>query len=388
MNFLPQFVLFQIIHKSKSYYLAIMKYDYLIVGAGFAGSVMAERLASQLDKKVLVVEKRNHIAGNAYDEYDEHGILVHRYGPHIFHTNSRKVFDYLSQFTEWILYEHKVLAKLNGELYPIPINRITLNKLYDLNLQTEKDAEDFYNKVKEKRYPISNSEDIIVNQVGTDLFEKFFKHYTKKQWNLEPHKLSAFVCGRIPVRTNDDCRYFTDTYQFMPKDGYTKMFKKMLAHKNIEIALNTDYKKIINDIKFGKLIYTGPIDYFFEYEFGKLPYRSIRFEYRNFNMEYYQETAQINYVNHSEKYTRVVEHKYLSGQKARDTTVSFEYPQNEGEPFYPVPTEENRQTYLQYLNRAKELQNVLFLGRLAEYQYYNMDQVVANTLKSFEGIGN
>ena len=215
-----------------------MKYDYLIVGAGFAGSVMAERLASQQDKKVLVVEKRNHIAGNAYDEYDEHGILVHRYGPHIFHTNSKKVFDYLSQFTEWIPYEHKVLAKLNGSLYPIPINRITVNKLYDKNFTTEKEVADFFESVREKRYPILNSEDIIVNQVGVDLFEKFFRYYTKKQWNLEPKELSPSVCGRIPVRTNDDCRYFTDKYQFMPKEGYTKMFEKILAHKNIEVVLN------------------------------------------------------------------------------------------------------------------------------------------------------
>ena len=363
-----------------------MKYDYLIIGAGFAGSVMAERLATQLDKKVLIVEKRPHIGGNAYDEYDEHGILVHRYGPHIFHTNSKKVFDYLSQFTEWIPYEHKVLAKLDGKLYPIPINRITLNKLYNLEFQTDKDVEEFYKKVREKRYPIKNSEDIIVNQVGTDLFEKFFKHYTKKQWNLEPKELSASVCGRIPVRTNDDCRYFTDKYQFMPKDGYTKMFERILSHKNIEVVLNTDYKKITNDIKFNKLIYTGPIDYFFDYEFGKLPYRSIRFEYRNFDMEYYQTTAQVNYVNHSEEYTRVVEHKYLSGQRAKDTTVSFEYPQSDGEPFYPIPTEKNRQIYLKYSNQAKNLQNVQFVGRLAEYQYYNMDQVIANTLKKSEEI--
>ena len=364
-----------------------MKYDYLIIGAGFAGSVMAERLALQFNKKVIIVEKRNHIGGNAYDEFDEHGILVHRYGPHIFHTNSKKVFDYLSRFTEWIPYEHRVLAKLNGKLYPIPINRITLNKLYNLNLQTEKDVEEYYKRVREKRYPIKNSEDIIVNQVGTDLFEKFFKHYTKKQWNLYPNELSASVCGRIPVRTNDECRYFTDKYQFMPKEGYTKMFEKMLSNKNIEIVLDTDYNKIINDIKFDKLIYTGPIDYFFDYEFGKLPYRSIRFEYKNFDMEYYQTTAQVNYVNRSEKYTRVVEHKYLSGQKVKDTTVSFEYPQSDGEPFYPIPTDENRQKYLNYFGEANKLKNVKFIGRLAEYQYYNMDQVVANTLKIFEEIG-
>ncbi len=257
----------------------------LIVGAGFAGSVAAERLASKHNKKVLIVEKRNHIGGNAYDEYDEHGILVHKYGPHIFHTNSKKVFEYLSQFTEWRFYEHKVLAKLNNELYPIPINRTTINKLYNKNFNTDEEVMSFYNSVREKRYPILNSEDIIVNQVGIDLYEKFFKFYTKKQWNLDPTELSPSVCGRIPVRTNDDDRYFTDKYQFMPKDGYTKMFEKMLSHKNIEVVLNTNYKDIIDDIKFDKMIYTGPIDYFFDYKYGKLPYRSIRFEWENINKE-------------------------------------------------------------------------------------------------------
>lgn len=361
-----------------------MKYDCLIVGAGFAGSVMAERLASQRDKKVLVVEKRNHIAGNAYDEYDEHGILVHRYGPHIFHTNSKEVFEYLSKFTEWIPYEHKVLAKIGNELYPIPINRITLNKLYSLNLKTEEEVKDYFEKVKEKRFPILNSEDIIVNQVGKDLFEKFFKHYTKKQWNLEPKELSSSVCGRIPVRTNDDCRYFTDKYQFMPKEGYTKMFEKILNHKNIEVILNTDYKSIIDTIKFDKMIYTGPIDYFFDYKFGKLPYRSIRFEFKNFQQKQFQQTAQINYVEKSVDHSRVIEHKLLNQQDSDWTTVSFEYAQQEGEPFYPIPTEENRNKYLQYKKEAEKINNIIFCGRLTEYQYFNMDQVVANTLKIFE----
>jgi len=361
-----------------------MKYDYLIVGAGFAGSVMAENLASQLDKKVLIVEKRNHIGGNAYDEYDEHGILVHRYGPHIFHTNSKKVFDYLSQFTEWRAYEHKVLAKLSGELYPIPINRITINKLYNLNLHTAKEVEEFYKKVKEKRYPINNSEDIIVNQVGIDLFEKFFKHYTKKQWNLEPSELSASVCGRIPVRTNDDCRYFTDKYQFMPKDGYTKMFEKMLSNKNIEIALNTNYKKIINDVKFDKLIYTGPIDYFFDYEFGKLPYRSIRFEFKNYKEKIMQESAVVNHVDKVVPYTRVSEYKYLTGQIIETTSLSYEYSIKDGEAYYPIPNNANNELLKLYQIKASKLENVIFCGRLAEYQYYNMDQVVAKIMIIFQ----
>ena len=361
-----------------------MQYDYLIVGAGFAGAVMAERLASQKNKKVLVVEKRNHIAGNAYDEYNEHGILVHRYGPHIFHTNSKKVFEYLSQFTEWRPYEHKVLAKLNGELYPIPINRITVNKLYNKNFSKDEEVAEFFDSVREKRNPILNSEDIIVNQVGVDLFEKFFRYYTRKQWNLEPRDLSPSVCGRIPVRTNDDCRYFTDKYQYMPKDGYTKMFERMLAHKNIEVILNTDYKTIVDDVKFDKMIYTGPIDYFFDYEFGKLPYRSIRFEWETLEQEYYQETAQVNYTGNDVEFTRVVEHKYLSGQKGSNTMISREYATYDGEPFYPIPNENNQRIYKQYKNETNKLTSVLFMGRLAEYQYYNMDQVTANTLNQFE----
>ena len=359
-------------------------YDYLIVGAGFAGAVMAERLASQLNKKIIIVEKRNHIGGNAYDEYDENGILVHRYGPHIFHTNSKQVFDYLSQFTEWRFYEHKVLAQLKDKLYPIPINRITLNKLYNLNLQTEKDVKNYYDSVIEKRNPIKNSEDIIVNQVGNDLFEKFFLHYTKKQWNREPKELSPTVCGRIPVRTNDDCRYFTDKYQFMPKDGYTKMFEKILKNKNIEIVLNTDYKSILNDIKFDKLIYTGPIDNFFDYELGKLPYRSLSFEYKTFDLEFYQTAAQVNYVDNQSPFSRVVEHKYLSNQTSEKTVVSFEYSMTDGEPYYPVPTNENRNLYEKYLQTAKKLESIIFLGRLAEYQYYNMDQVIASALFTIE----
>jgi len=361
-----------------------MKYDFLIIGAGFAGSVMAERIASQLNKKVLIVEKRNHIAGNAFDEFDEHGILVHRYGPHIFHTNSKEVFDYLSQFTEWFPYEHKVLAKLKGELYPIPINRITINKLYNLNLTTDKEVEEFYEKVREKRYPITNSEDIIVNQVGYDLFDKFFKHYTKKQWNLEPKELSASVCGRIPVRTNEDSRYFTDKYQFMPKDGYTKMFERMLNHKNIEVVLNTDYKSILDSVKFDKMIYTGPIDYFFDYKYGKLPYRSIRFEFKNIKEKIVQKSAVYNFVDTSVDFSRVTEYKYFTEKHSDTTTLSYEYFQDKGEPFYPIPTEENRVQYNLYKKETEQLKNVLFCGRLAEYQYYNMDQVVINVLQKIK----
>ncbi|MCK9424624.1 MAG: UDP-galactopyranose mutase [Ignavibacteriaceae bacterium] len=357
-----------------------MRYDYLIIGAGFAGSVMAERLASQFDKKILLVEKRNHIGGNAFDEYDEYGILVHKYGPHIFHTNSKEVFDYLSQFTEWRFYEHKVLANYQGDLFPIPINRTTINKFFDLHLTTEGEVKNFLSTKIEKRFPILNSEDIIINQVGRELFEAFFKNYTKKQWNLFPHELSPSVCGRIPVRFNDDSRYFTDKYQFMPKDGYTKMFEKMLSRKNIEIALNTDYKNVLNEIKFDKMIYTGPIDSFFDYEFGKLPYRSIKFDYEHYEKQNHQSTGQVNHVDMEEEFTRVTEYKYLTLQEAKTTTISREYSLKEGEPFYPIPTDANRALYLKYRHKTEQEKNVIFCGRLAEYQYYNMDQVVANCL--------
>ncbi len=359
-----------------------MKYDYLIVGAGFAGSVAAERLASQHNKKVLVVEKRNHIGGNAYDEFDEHGILVHRYGPHIFHTNSKEVFEYLSQFTEWRKYEHKVLANLNGELYPIPINRTTINKLYNKEYTTDDEVQKFYDSVREKRNPILNSEDIIVNQVGQDLYEKFFRYYTKKQWALDPSELSPSVCGRIPIRTNTDDRYFTDKFQFMPKDGYTKMFEKMLTHPNIEIKLDTNYKDIMNEIQFDKMIYTGPIDYFFDYKFGKLPYRSLTFKWENIKTEFYQKATSVNFVD-SEKYTRITEHKYFSNQKSDTTTITKEYPKMEGEPYYPIPNEKNVAEFKLYKSEAEKLKNTIFLGRLAEYKYYNMDQVVGKVLTQF-----
>ncbi len=359
-----------------------MGYDYLIVGAGFAGSVAAERLASK-GKKILLVEKRSHIGGNAYDEYDEHGILVHRYGPHIFHTNSKKVFDYLSRFTEWRKYEHRVLAKLDGEFYPIPINRTTINKLYGKNFQSDSEVQGFYDSVKKDFSKITNSEEKIVSQVGKDLFEKFFKHYTKKQWGIEARELEPDVLGRIPVRTNTDDRYFTDKYQFMPKEGYTKMFEKMLNHPNIEIVLNTDYKTILDDVKFKKMIYTGPIDYFFDYKFGKLPYRSIRFEYKYFDMEYFQPTAQVNYVGEDVDFTRVVEHKRLSGNVTEGTTVSFEHPNETDEPFYPIPTSENQNLFAKYKHEAQKLSDVYFFGRLAEYKYYNMDRVVEAVIERY-----
>lgn len=359
-------------------------FDYLIVGAGFAGAVIAERLASCAGKKVLIIDKRNHIGGNTYDYYDNHGILVHKYGPHIFHTNSREVFEYLSQFTAWRPYEHRVLASVDGMLVPMPINLNTINELYGLHLCTA-EVETWLQSKAEKRVSLRTSEDVVVNKVGRELYEKFFRGYTKKQWNLDPSELDASVTARIPVRANRDNRYFTDTYQAMPLQGYTKMFERMLDHTNIKVMLNTDYKEIENNIPYKKMIYTGPVDYYFDYCYGKLPYRSIEFQFQTLDKAIFQPTGTINYPN-EHAYTRVTEFKYLTGQQHPKTTVVYEYPKAEGDPYYPVPRPENAEIYNKYYLLTKELKDVYFTGRLATYKYYNMDQVVAQSLTLFKKI--
>ncbi len=357
-------------------------FDYLIVGAGFAGSVLAERLASRAGKKVLLVEKRDHIGGNAYDYHNKDGILIHKYGPHIFHTNSREVFDYLGQFTPWRPYEHKVLASVDGQLVPIPINQNTINQLYGLNLSSD-EVETFLNSKAEKISPVKTSEDVVISKVGKELYEKFFKGYTKKQWDLDPSELDASVTARVPTRTNKDDRYFTDTYQAMPLYGYTKMFQKMLSHPNIKIMLNTDYKEIMDIIPYQHMIYTGPIDNFFNYCYGPLPYRSLNFKFETIEAEFYQPTGTVNYPN-EHAYTRITDFKYLTGQKHHKTTVVYEYPVAEGDPYYPVPRPENAEIYKKYQQLASSMTNTFFVGRLATYKYYNMDQVVAQALTLFK----
>lgn len=356
-------------------------FDYLIVGAGFAGSVLAERLAST-GKKILIVDKRDHIGGNAYDYYNKDGILIHKYGPHIFHTNSREVFDYLSQFTQWRPYEHRVLASVDGQLVPIPINQNTINNLYGLNLSSDQ-VEAYYNSKAEKISPVRTSEDVVVSKVGRELYEKFFRGYTKKQWNLDPCELDASVTARVPARTNRDDRYFTDIYQAMPLHGYTKMFQEMLSHPNIKIMLNTDYKEVMDFIPYQHMIYTGPVDSFFNYCFGKLPYRSLEFKFETVDSEFYQSTGTINYPN-EHAYTRITEFKYLTGQKHNKTTIVYEYPVAEGDPYYPVPRSENAEIYKKYQQLATSMTNTFFVGRLATYKYYNMDQVVAQALTLFK----
>lgn len=360
-------------------------FDWLIVGAGFAGSVLAERLASQRNERVLLIDRRPHIGGNAYDRYDAAGILMHVYGPHIFHTNSDDVVAYLSQFTRWRTYEHRVLACVDGTLYPIPINRTTVNRLYGLNLQSDEAVEAFYQSQAEPRETIASSEDVIVGRVGRDLYEKFFRHYTRKQWGLDPSELDRSVTSRVPIRTNEDDRYFGDTFQAMPRDGYTRMFEAMLAHPNIKVMLNTDFNEIRHAIPYKRLIYTGPIDEFFGYRFGRLPYRSLRFDHQTLDQEWLQPVAVVNYPQ-QEPYTRVTEYKHLTGQTAPVTSITYEYPSATGDPYYPVPNDATAAIYRDYDALAHTLENAWFVGRLATYRYYNMDQVVAQALATFRRI--
>ena len=362
-------------------------FDYLIVGAGFAGSVLAERLANGSGKKVLICDKRSHIAGNAFDFYNDEGILIHKYGPHIFHTNSKEVFDYLSRFTEWREYQHRVLASVDGMLLPIPINLDTINKLYGLNL-TAFQVEDFFEKLAEKCDVIRTSEDVVVSKVGRELYEKFFKNYTRKQWGLDPSELDASVTSRVPTRTNRDDRYFTDSYQAMPKHGFTKMFEKILDSPNIKIMLNCDYREIINQFSFKEMIYTGPVDAFFDYRYGKLPYRSLEFKHETHDTEQFQSAPVVNFPN-EQAFTRITEFKYLTGQEHKKTSIVYEFPQAAGDPYYPIPRRENADIYVKYKTLADSRPDVHFVGRLATYKYYNMDQIVAQALMTYgkiEGI--
>ncbi|HYW21933.1 MAG TPA: UDP-galactopyranose mutase [Nodularia sp. (in: cyanobacteria)] len=359
-------------------------FDYLIVGAGFSGSVIAERLATQSGKKVLIVDKRNHIGGNAYDHYNENGILIHKYGPHIFHTNSREVFEYLSRFTEWRAYEHRVLASVDGQLVPIPINLDTINKLYGMNLNSF-EVENFYESLAETIEYIRTSEDVVVSKVGRVLYEKFFRGYTRKQWGLDPSELDKSVIARIPTRTNRDNRYFTDSYQAMPLHGFTRMFENMLNHPNIKVMLNTDYQEIEKAIPCREMVYTGPVDEFFDYRYGKLPYRSLDFKHETHNTEVFQPAPVINYPN-EHLYTRVTEFKYLTGQEHSKTSVVYEFPKAEGDPYYPVPRPENQEIYKQYKALADTTPRISFVGRLATYKYYNMDQCVAQALSVYKQI--
>ncbi|USI74997.1 UDP-galactopyranose mutase [Sphingomonas morindae] len=355
-------------------------YDVMVVGAGFAGAVMAERLARESGKRVLVVDRRPHIAGNAFDHEDEAGILIHQYGPHIFHTNSAEIFDYLSRFTEWRPYAHRVLADVNGLLVPMPINRTTLNRLYGLDLDSDEAAAAFLASRAEPVEVVRSSADVVISAVGRELYETFFQGYTRKQWGMDPSELDKSVTARVPTRTNCDDRYFTDQYQAMPAKGFTHMFARMLDHPNIDLLLGVDYAEAREAYPHDHLVFTGPIDEYFGYRFGKLPYRSLRFQHETVDREWVQEVAVINHPAPDTPYTRVTEYKHLTGQSAPRSSITYEYPSAEGDPYYPIPRAENQALFKRYEALALAQADVTFVGRLATYRYYNMDQVVGQAL--------
>jgi UDP-galactopyranose mutase len=357
-------------------------FDWLIVGAGFAGSVLAERLATQRNERVLVIDRRPHVGGNAYDRYNEDGLLIHEYGPHIFHTNSAQIFDYLSNFTEWRDYSHRVLAEVDGQLVPIPINRTTINCLYGLSLTCDEEAEAWLAARAEPVETIRTSEDVVVSKVGRELYEKFFRGYTRKQWGLDPSELDKSVTARVPTRTCTDDRYFADRFQVMPKHGFTRMFERMLRHPNIKIMLQADYRDLQTIVPHKRVIYTGQIDEYFDFCYGKLPYRSLAFEHVTLNKAWHQPVAVVNYPQ-TQDYTRVTEYKHLTGQEHSKTALTYEYPTDVGDPYYPVPRAENQELYKRYEELANATPDVWFVGRLATYRYYNMDQVVGQALATF-----
>ncbi len=358
-------------------------YDYLIVGAGFAGSVLAERLASDGGKRVLLCDRRPHIGGNAYDFHDASGILVHKYGPHIFHTNSDAVFSYLSRFTAWRSYEHRVLADVAGTLLPIPINRTTLNGLYGLDLRNDAQAAAFLASRAENLEAIISSKDVVVATVGSDLYRAFFEGYTRKQWGLDPSELDKSVTARIPTRTDTDDRYFQDSIQAMPLHGYTQMFENILDHDNIDILLEAEFSAVRKDYKAAHTIFTGPIDEYYGYRFGALPYRSLQFQHETHDKRRVQPVGVINYPSEEIPYTRITEYKHLTGQVHPKTSVSYEFACAEGDPYYPIPRPENQALFKRYEQLANASPNVTFVGRLGTYKYYNMDQVVGQALATY-----
>jgi UDP-galactopyranose mutase len=360
-----------------------VRYAYCVVGAGLAGATMAERLASQLDATVLVVDKRTHLAGNAHDPLDAGGLRYHAYGPHIFHTNASHVVEYLSQFTRWRPYEHRVLARVGDTLLPIPINRTTLARLAGRDLD-DAAAAAYLAARAEPLERIASSRDAIVARVGRELYETFFAGYTRKQWGLDATQLDASVCGRIPTRTNDDDRYFTDRFQAMPVDGYDALVRAMLDHPRIDVALGCDFAAIDGRVAFDHVVYTGPVDEFFDHRFGALPYRSLRFEFATVPIDEGLPVGCVNEPDEATPYTRTTDYRHLTGAQGTHTILSREYAQAQGEPYYPIPAPETRELSRKYAALAAAQRHVTFVGRLAEYRYYNMDQVVASALTAFE----
>jgi UDP-galactopyranose mutase len=352
--------------------------DYLIVGAGFAGATCARALADA-GLRCLVIDQRPYVGGNAHDRFDAHGVRVHSHGPHIFHTNAEKVFEWLSRFTAWRPYEHRVLAEVDGQQLPMPINRTTINRLYGLDLD-EAGVAAFLEARREPRSTLATSEDVVLNSVGRELCDKFFSGYTRKQWGRELNALSAGVAARIPTRCDDDDRYFTDRFQAMPLDGYTALFERMLAHPLVNVLTDTAYASVEHRVARRGTVYTGPIDAFFGHCFGHLPYRSLRFEHAHIaGLGQYQRVGTVNYPN-EHAFTRVTEFRHLTGQPHSGTSIVREYPCAEGDPYYPIPSDGSQAMYQRYAALAATTPRVHFVGRLAQYRYYNMDQAVAAAL--------
>ena len=367
-----------------------LEYDIVIIGAGISGLVLAERYANVLNKKVLIIEKRNHIGGNCYDFINKNNILVPKYGPHFFHTNEKKVWKYVNKFSKFRNYEHRVLSNVDDKLVPVPVNINTMNKLFNLNIKNEKEMKSWLTKNTEKIKDPKNSEEAALARVGKNLYEKLFKEYTKKQWDLWPKELDAEIMNRIPIRTNFEDRYFTDIYQAVPQKGYTKLFNKMVNNKNIKILLNTEWNEVKNSIKtYEKLFFTGQIDRFFgDNKKNRLQYRSLTFKHKTINIKQYQPVAQVNYPALKTPYTRITEPKHSTGQKSKKTTIIYEYPTWEGDPYYPVLNKKNLNLYSKYQKMAGKLENdnIYFVGRLANYKYFNMDQAFLNVLNLFNKI--
>lgn len=374
--------------------------DYIVAGSGLAGVVMAEQIATKLDKKVLIIEKRNHIGGNCFDFKDENNILIHKYGPHLFHTNNKEVIDYLSNFTSWDIYNHEVLCFLDGKKVPIPFN---LNTLYEVfpnskaKILEDKLLQHYEYNSKIPILELKKSTDKDLQFLSDFIYEKIFVNYTAKQWGMKPEDMDGAVTARVPIFIGRDNRYFNDSYQMLPSTGYTNMIQNMLNHKNIKLMLNTDFKEVceLKDKDFylfgskfeGKVIYTGQIDELFDYKFGDLPYRSVQMKFETVEQEFYQEQATVNYPNNYD-FTRITEFKHIHPTNTNKTTILKEYPQeyikDENTPYYPIFTQENQEKYNQYLEYSKEFNNLVLVGRLAEYKYYDMDDIVERALEVFE----
>jgi len=363
--------------------------DLLICGAGPVGCVIAERAANVLGWKVLLIDRRSHLAGNCYDAPHANGVLIHRYGPHYFRTRSRGLLRYLSRFADWVPAHYEVKSLVRGQLFPFPINLTTLEQFFGRRLDSVQ-AQQLLDQLREPVRVPTNSEQLVCSRVGRELYEAFYAGYTRKQWGREPAELAAEVCGRIPVRLNRDVRYVDHPYQVMPRGGFTELFSRMIRHRRIRLLLNCDYAEVRSLIRPRQAtVYSGPIDSYFSHCYGRLPYRSLKFEFVPYQQEWVQPCVQINYPSGELPYTRSVEIKHVTGQRHPHTVVSFETPASEGEPFYPVPSPAGRELYERYRVLAEQetqQHRVYFCGRLAQYRYFNTDEVILEALECFHRI--